>query len=153
NVETIGQPVTRPTMRFPRRQTNSDEPAAQARVALAGAAGSIVQQALIAVACLAFLTTPNVHAQPPKKVDFAHDIVPIIKARCARCHTNGKYKASLSLDTREDILKAKVVVPGKSGKSVLFERVSSKDSDFRMPSKSKPLPAEDIELIRRWIDE
>jgi hypothetical protein len=28
----------------------------------------------------------------PAKIDFAHDIVPILKARCAECHTNGKYK-------------------------------------------------------------
>ena len=33
-----------------------------------------------------------------KKVDFGHDVVPILKARCAECHTNGKYKGSLSLD-------------------------------------------------------
>ena len=42
------------------------------------------------------------------KVDFAHDILPILKARCAECHTNGKYRADLSLDTREDLLKSKV---------------------------------------------
>src|SRR5205809_1058656 len=50
-------------------------------------------------------------AEAPKKIDFAHDIVPILKARCAECHTNGKYKGSLSLDTRADLLKSKAVVP------------------------------------------
>jgi hypothetical protein len=28
--------------------------------------------------------------------------VPLLKARCARCYTDGKYRGSLSLDTRED---------------------------------------------------
>src|SRR5262249_5781466 len=60
-------------------------------------------------------------ADAPKKIDFAHDILPILKARCAECHTNGKYKGSLSLDTRADLLRAKVVVPGKSAASELID--------------------------------
>ena len=51
------------------------------------------------------------------KVDFAHEVVPLLKARCAECHTGGKYKGSFSLDTREDVLKKKAVVPGKSALS------------------------------------
>jgi hypothetical protein len=87
-----------------------------------------------------------------KPVDFAHDIVPLLKARCAECHTGGKRKGGLSLNTRESILK-KVVVPGKSGQSELFRRVTSKDPDERMPSKGPPLPAREIELLRAWIDQ
>src|SRR5438105_15050974 len=92
-------------------------------------------------------------AQPAKKVDFAHDIIPLLKARCAECHTSGKYKGSLSLDTREDALKAKVVVPGKSAASELIRRVSSTDKDERMPPKGDPLTAKQIELLKAWIDE
>src|SRR5581483_4298690 len=55
------------------------------------------------------------------KVDFAHEVVPLLKARCAECHTNGKYKGSFSLDTREEILKAKAAVPGKSAASELIK--------------------------------
>ena len=29
------------------------------------------------------------------KVDFSHDVLPILKARCASCHTNGTYKGGL----------------------------------------------------------
>jgi hypothetical protein len=94
-----------------------------------------------------------VPAQQPKKIDFAHDIVPILKARCAECHTNGKYKGSLSLDTREELLKARAAVPGKSGQSELFLRITSKQPDQRMPPKGKPLEEREIELMRRWIDE
>src|SRR6266567_2540014 len=78
-------------------------------------------------------------AQPAKKVDFAHDIIPLLKARCAECHTSGKYKGSFSLDTREDVLKAKAVVPGKSAASELIKRVTSTDPDTRMPAKGEPL--------------
>ena len=74
-------------------------------------------------------------ADPPKAVDFAHDVVPILKARCAECHTNGKYKGSLSLDTRADVLKSKAVVPGKAATSELIKRVTSNDADEQMPPK------------------
>jgi hypothetical protein len=97
--------------------------------------------------------TVPVRAEPPKKVDFAHDVLPILKARCAECHTNGTYKGSFSLDTRQDILKAKAVVPGKSDASELFKRITSKDPKVRMPSKGEPLAAKDIDLLRAWIDQ
>src|SRR6478736_4890035 len=68
-------------------------------------------------------------AQPTKKVDFAHDVLPLLKARCAECHTNGKYKGSFSLDTRADVLKKKAVIPGKSAESEIIKRVISTDKD------------------------
>ena len=43
----------------------------------------------------------------PKPIDFAHDVAPLIKAHCAKCHTDGTYKGSFSLDTRETMLKSK----------------------------------------------
>ena len=87
-------------------------------------------------------------AQPPKKVDFAHDIIPLLKARCAECHTSGKYKGSFSLDTREDVLKARAVVPGKSAASELIKRVTSTDRDVRMPAKGEPLSVKQVELLK-----
>ncbi len=104
-------------------------------------------------AALGLLAATAALADGPKKVDFAHDIVPLIKARCAECHTNGKKKGGLSLDTRESLLKAKVAVPGKSADSELLRRVTSTDPDERMPSKGKPLSAEEVALLRAWIDQ
>src|SRR5262245_19799780 len=49
--------------------------------------------------------------QQAKPIDFAHDVLPLLKARCAECHTNCKYKGSFSLDTRDTILAKKAVVP------------------------------------------
>lgn len=92
-------------------------------------------------------------AAQPKPIDFAHDIVPILKARCAECHTNGTYKSSLSLDTREAILRKKAAVPGKSSESELFKRITSSDKEMRMPPKDPPLTAKEIDLVRTWIDQ
>jgi len=104
------------------------------------------------VAILLFLA-PALRADEPRKVDFAHEVVPILKARCAECHTAGKYKGSLSIDTREDILKAKAAVPGKSGESEIILRVTSDKAKVRMPPKGDALPAKEIAVLKRWIDE
>jgi len=50
-----------------------------------------------------FLALPCA-AQDKKPVDFAHEVVPILKAKCAKCHTNGTYKSALSFDTRADAI-------------------------------------------------
>ena len=31
------------------------------------------------------------------EVDFAHEVLPILTEHCAECHSNGKYKGSLSI--------------------------------------------------------
>lgn len=85
-------------------------------------------------------------------VDFAHDVLPILKARCAACHSNGTYKASFSLDTRESLLEAEVAQPGHAGDSALIDRVTSDDPDYRMPPKGDPLTAAEVAVLRRWID-
>ena len=92
-------------------------------------------------------------AQPPAgKPDFAHDIVPLLKAKCAECHTNGKYKGGVSFDTREDLLKAKAAVPGKSAESELIRRVVSQDPELRMPPKGAALTEKEVTLLKAWVD-
>jgi hypothetical protein len=98
------------------------------------------------------LIVPVAHAADPKPVDFAHEVVPILKAHCVKCHTNGTYKGSISFDTRADIVK-KAIVPGKSAMSKLIARVTSKDADERMPPEGKPLDEKEIGVLKRWIDE
>jgi hypothetical protein len=88
-----------------------------------------------------------------KPIDFAHDIAPLIKARCAKCHTDGTYKASFSLDTRETMLKSQVVVPGQSGQSELIERITANDPDFRMPPEGPRLAPAEVARVRAWIDQ
>ena len=115
---------------------------------------SVMSELGVCLGLLAWaVTAAGDDAPPPKPIDFAHDIVPLIKARCAECHTNGKYKGSFSLDTREAMLKSKAVVPGKSGESELIERITSDDPDFRMPPKGERLTAEEVARLKAWIDQ
>jgi hypothetical protein len=92
-------------------------------------------------------------ARAADPVDFAHDVLPLLKARCAECHTNGTYKGSVSFDTREDMLKSEVVVAGDSGKSVLIERVTADDPKERMPPKGPKLTDKEVAALRAWIDQ
>src|SRR5437870_3187668 len=107
-----------------------------------------------ALAVLVFAAPSPVTADDPgKKVDFAHDVLPVLKAKCAKCHTNGTYKGGVSFDTRADLLKSKAVVPGKSAASELVKRVTSTDPEVRMPPKSDPLTAKEVAALKAWIDE
>jgi len=111
----------------------------------------MIRMQFAAFACLAWAAP--LFAQPKDgKSDFAHDVLPILKARCAKCHTNGTYKGGMSLDTREAMLKSKAVVPGKAAASELIQRVTNDDPDLRMPPKSDPLPAKEIAALKKWID-
>src|SRR5215468_3206760 len=71
-------------------------------------------------------------------VDFAHQILPLLKARCSKCHTAGTYKGDLSMDTRATLIKSKAIVPGDAAKSELIKRISSNDAEERMPPKGEP---------------
>ncbi|OWK37488.1 PSD1 and planctomycete cytochrome C domain-containing protein [Fimbriiglobus ruber] len=101
---------------------------------------------------LAF-ATPAAAQTPAAKPDFAHDVVSLLKAKCAGCHTNGTYKGGVSFDTREDLLKAKAAVPGKSAASEIVKRVTSTDPETRMPPKGKPLDEKEVKLLSAWIDD
>ncbi|MEO6183122.1 MAG: DUF1549 domain-containing protein, partial [Verrucomicrobiota bacterium] len=92
-----------------------------------------------------------------KKVDFIHQIQPILKESCYQCHGIEKKKGGLRLDSKALALKGgengPVIVPGLSEKSSLAQRLVSTDEDERMPQKADPLPPEKIKLIRDWIDQ
>ena len=96
-----------------------------------------------------------VSAQPKdKQTDFAHEVVPLLKTKCTKCHTNGTYKGGVSFDTREALVKSKAVVPGKSAMSELHKRVVTRDADLRMPpGKAEPLTAKEAATLAKWIDD
>jgi len=97
-------------------------------------------------------------------VTYATDIKPVFDNSCVKCHSGDKPKAHLKLDTLEGALKGshdgKVVIPGDSAKSILVQAIAhaTKDHDQWMPplhnrANIGPLTAEQIGLIRAWIDQ
>ncbi len=97
-----------------------------------------------------WLATSHVGAA---EVDFAHDVLPLLKAHCIKCHTGDEPEGGFSLATRETLLAAKAAVAGKSSESAIIERVTSKDPDEQMPPKGERLSEKQVDILRRWIDE
>lgn len=97
-------------------------------------------------------------AQEQRPVDFSTEIEPIFREHCYECHGPEKRKGGLRLTNRTDAFTAgdlgiPVIEESDSSLSPLYELIRSSDQDERMPKDSPPLTAEQIELIRRWIDE
>lgn len=91
-----------------------------------------------------------------QEVDFAHQVVPILRNHCAECHMGEARKGGLSMNTRQSLLAGSeygpAVIEGKSGQSPMIELVMSEDKVDRMPPKGPRVSPEDIEILRRWID-
>ena len=110
------------------------------------------------------LVTKAAAAPAPKAAvafDFQRDIRPILSDKCFACHgpdekerKGGKKGVGLRLDTAEGIGAdlgdgRRAVVSGQPDKSLLLQRVTTKDADDLMPPKKfgKPLSAHEIELL------
>ena len=99
-----------------------------------------------------------VAARTAQGVDFAHEVVPILRKHCGECHTGDARQGGFSLNTREDLLAGgdsgtPGLVPGESATSELVARITSDDPDDRMPSEGESLPPEAIAILKAWIDE
>src|SRR5580765_8037229 len=104
--------------------------------------------------CIALSPSVGV-AQSPKTIEFNRDIRPILSENCYTCHGPAKStrKADLRLDTKDGA--ATVLAPGNVKESLLFQRITSTDEHERMPphKTGKKLTAQQIELVRRWIEQ
>ena len=99
-------------------------------------------------------------------VDFEKEILPFLNKTCVDCHRapheeNGKTKgpkAELRLDASWAIIKGgengSILTPGAPDKSSIYEAVTlPKDDDGHMPPKGDDLTAEQIALLKKWIEE
>jgi hypothetical protein len=96
--------------------------------------------------------------QSDQKIDFSTDVKPIINKHCITCHGGVKRQADFSLLFRQDALDTTEsgkpsIIPGDAGHSELIRRITSNDPEERMPYKENPLSKEEIEILRKWIDE
>ncbi len=89
-------------------------------------------------------------------IDFQKQIRPILKTHCVECHGAAKQKGGLRLDAPAFATAGgehgPSFVVGKSGQSLLIQRVTNADPARRMPPKGKGLGIDDITALKRWID-
>ena len=112
---------------------------------------------IVAGAAFAAVDVSKLPPAASRPVDFAKDIQPILSKHCYSCHGPEKQKASLRWDDKAAAFKGgengPVIVPSKSAESRVIQLVAGLEPDKVMPPKGEPLTAEQIGLLRAWIDQ
>ena len=107
------------------------------------------------MACVALPSMPAT-ADDPKPVTFDDNVAGILKKNCLQCHGEAKQEAGLNFATYASLVKGGsggvVVVAGRSSASRLLEVIATEDPDARMPPDNDQLPADQIAMIKTWID-
>ncbi len=114
------------------------------------------------LSAITWLSTVGATDSPALPLDFNRDVRPILSEHCYACHgpDENKRKAGLRLDRQEDAFKElkgghHALVKGDLEHSTLARRIVSDDTEELMPPPKfgKPLKAEEVKLLRRWIAE
>ena len=91
-------------------------------------------------------------AQGASKVDFAKDVMPILRQNCVTCHSGTQPASGMRLDRKSAVINRRGVVPGSAENSFLFHRISGNDYGMQMPPTG-PLKPEQIDTIKHWIEQ
>ena len=93
---------------------------------------------------------------PKEFTNFDEHIKPIFQARCVKCHGDDSKKSGLSVATFAAIMQGgsggASIEPGNADNSRLFKLITKAEEPY-MPPSGDPLPPEQIELIRKWIND
>ena len=119
-----------------------------------------------------FPGTTNLQAQRPFKQDapgardvtfahavtFAYDVQPILRRHCYRCHGSKNQEGSLQLNERAAAMgqadsDEPIIVKHDAGASLLLRRLVDEDEGDIMPLDADPLSKQEIDVLRRWIDQ
>lgn len=93
----------------------------------------------------------------PRAAFFREEVRPLFERSCLGCHGPAPYaRGGLDLSSMRGVLeggsRGPAVVPGDAEASLLYQVVAGLHDDLRMPLSSPPLAAEEVEILRRWID-
>lgn len=94
-----------------------------------------------------------------KQIDFERDIAPILEASCHDCHGEFSQESEFRLDRKSAVLRGgnsgePGIVVGSSATSHLIQLVAGLEPKLRMPpDEADALSADQIGLLRAWIDQ
>ena len=110
---------------------------------------------LVANLFIAGVAMPSISAGEARgPVDFAAEIRPLLEQHCIRCHSPNNRQGDFSFASRDDLFDNGYVVPGDPAGSHVVDIVTGSDGrPPRMPKEGRPLSAEQVETLRRWIAE
>ena len=139
----------------PRRCIFGRPPNSRARI-LTGAALFPILWRLPLERSVAQEHAPSLPPAATTETDFEGEIAPLLQQKCLACHGAALESSGLRLDSREAMLKGgysgAVVKPGNSAGSRLIHLVAGLDKERIMPMSGARLTAEQIGLLRAWID-
>ena len=92
---------------------------------------------------------------------FQNEILPMLRSNCVACHSSTKARGDVNLESVKAILESgedgPIVVPGKSGESVILKAASHQAKPIMPPKKNKvgarPLTSKELGLMALWIDQ
>lgn len=88
-------------------------------------------------------------------VNFTDHVLPIFRQHCLKCHNANDAEAGLAIDTYAGLMEGggsgDAVTDGDSSGSRLY-LVMTHEEEPTMPPNQDPLPADQLEIIRQWID-
>ncbi|MEX2213975.1 MAG: DUF1553 domain-containing protein [Phycisphaeraceae bacterium] len=106
---------------------------------------------------LAIISWTTASLEAADKVDYVTQIKPIFTHHCSMCHGAVKQKGGIRVDAGVLIHKGTddgaIIAPGKADESLLLRAVIGAEGVEKMPKDGKPLSAEQIALLKRWINE
>ncbi len=116
---------------------------------------------LLAIASLAGAPPAAAQDAPAPTVDFQRQVRPILADNCFQCHgpDESTRQVRLRLDTEEGAFAERPnghpIVRSDAGASLVIQRITHADSRLRMPppDTNKILNDQQIDILRRWIDE
>lgn len=105
--------------------------------------------------CLCLVLASANLARADDRISFDREIRPILSENCFRCHGPDEKtrQADLRLDTPTGA--ARAISAGRVEQSELWRRVTTADSDERMPppASGKKLTSTDLAKLRAWIEQ
>ncbi|GAB3987753.1 hypothetical protein GCM10028807_08900 [Spirosoma daeguense] len=93
-----------------------------------------------------------------KQVDYNSQIKPLLNKNCIACHGGVKKAGGFSLLFRHEAVAPTksgkpAIIPGDADASEMIRRLTLSDPEERMPLDHPPLKPEEIDLLRKWIDQ
>jgi hypothetical protein len=90
------------------------------------------------------------------KIYFQQQVLPIIVSNCALsgCHDVASHEGDVVLTSYDEVMRTGEIRPGRPFDSKLYEKITENDiRDLMPPPPRNPLSAQQILLIRKWIEQ
>ncbi|MFO1019253.1 MAG: DUF1549 domain-containing protein [Planctomycetales bacterium] len=112
---------------------------------------------LLSQVCIGVFTAGFCLGADPAPVDFARDIQPLLTKYCVSCHGANSPKGDLRLESSALLLqggnRGPAAVAGKPEESPLIQALIGAEGFDKMPPKDPKPTKEEIDLLKRWVQE